>query len=151
MIFAVKTQIMPAGETKNGGRSHTVFSRVNYAANQAVVDAKAAVAAAPLDVAAKARLDEAEENGQYKMSKGAAQKLKQIAVAGGIDIKTTGMTNEILVALFPLKDVEEHVSPLDGRVFKVSFTDNANKKWNDNNNQQIDAWAAVVVEADPSD
>ncbi len=123
MIYAVQCQIMPAGETKNGGRSHTAFNRVNYDAIEAGD----------------------KENGQYKMSRGAVGKLRGVALAAGIDISTTGLTGEILTALFPLKDVEDHTSPLAEKVFKVSFTDNENKKWQGNNKQTIDAWAPVKV------
>ncbi len=128
MIYAVQCQIMPAGETKNGGRSHTAFNRVNYEAISAGD----------------------KEDGQYKMSRGTVGKLRAIAVgAAEIDISTTGLTGEILTALFPLKDVEDHTSPLVNRVLKVSFTDNENKKYppgpDAKNQQTIDAWAAVKV------
>ncbi len=127
MIYVIKVQVMPAGATKNGGRMFWSRLRVNYAA----------IAAGDKD------------NGQYKMSKGAVSKLRMLAMVAGIDMSKTNLTGEILTALFPLKDVEEHPSALVTRVAKVSFSDNEGNQFAGNNQQEIDAWVLVKVpEAD---
>lgn len=140
VVFAVKGQIMPVGDTKNGGRSFTAWNRCNYAAMAAVENA--------LKSGNQEAIDAAKDDGQYKMSRGAVKKLKQIAVVAGVDLTQTDLTGPLLQALFPLKDVEENVSSLDGQTFKVSMLDNANRQWQEKNQQEIDAWAPnkVVVE-----
>lgn len=126
-IFALKSRVLPAGNTVNGGRSHTVFNRINYAA-----------------------LAAGSEEGQRKMSLGSVHRLKQIAVAAGLDIETTGLTGDILSTLFPLQGTADDMGgnkPLVSRRFVVSIRDNANKKYNNENQQDTVAFAAGADDA----
>ena len=160
VIYAVKGQVVPAGETKNGGKVFTAWMRCNYKAMHNVVAAEKALSMAQANgdgaaiLAAQKVVDDAKDDGQYKMSKGSTKKIGMIAVLAGADLSKTDLTGPLLQSLFPLKDVEENISPLDGKTYKVSFLDNSNSKFNKKNQQEIEAWAKVkdpATEGDPSD
>jgi len=122
-VFSLKSKVLPAGDTVNGGRSHTVFNRINYPALAAGGD-----------------------DGQRKMSLGSVHRLKQIAVAAGLDIEETGLTGDILSTLFPLQGTATDMSggsPIIAKRFVISVRDNANRKYNNENQQDTVAFAAA--------
>ncbi len=121
MVFAIKSSVLPSEGTVNAGRNHPMFNRINYAA-----------------------LSSGGDDGQRKMSLGSVHRLKQIAVAAGIDIEATGLTGDILSTLFPVQGTAEDMSeasPLVGKRFVISMRDNAGRKWKDENQQDTVAFA----------
>lgn len=125
-VFGMRTKVLPAGDTVNGGKSYGIFNRINYPILRKVEE-----------------LTEPETK-QKDMSMGAINRLKGIAVAAGLDIEAAGLSNDILSMLFPLQGTAEDMDgekPLVGKRFMISVQDNSNRQYMGNNQQNVKAFA----------
>ena len=127
MVYALKTKVLPAGDTVNGGKTYMVWHRINY----------------------KAADEGNHEDGQFKMSAGSTRRLKAFFLSFGVTL-TKENSNELLTGSFPFKEAEA-VSPLIGKKFQVGMLDNDDpqKRWpkvTGENQQDIEAYTAVSDE-----
>lgn len=117
-VFSMKAKVIPGPvESDNIGRYRTEYLRINQGA-------------------LKGRTDTSGKNSpqnEAQMSAMSLKKLKQIAVAAGLDL-SGGLTADVLNVLFPVRDTG--VSVLSGSKLAVTVTNNNAKQQPNGEDQQ---------------